>query len=85
MTLSHPVPDPLPWPAPADEPVILSALLTVGHDGEAEAIVELRFPNGAQQGVTFTCESLAGALDRAGITDLEGLVGHPWSVLLGTE
>ena len=56
-----------------------------GGNGEAEAIIELRFPNGAEQGVTFTCDVLAGALDRAGITALEQLVGHPWSVLLGAD
>ena len=67
------------------EPMITSALLTVGHDGEAEAIIELLFPNGARQGVTFTCDMLAGALDRAGITALEQLVGHPWKVLLGAD
>ena len=67
------------------EPMIIGALMTVGHDGEAEAIIELRFPNGAEQGVTFTCDVLARALDRAGITALEQLVGHPWSVLLGAD
>ena len=67
------------------EPVIIGALLTVGHDGEAEAIIELRFPNGARQGVTFTCDVLAGALDRAGINELDELVGHSWSVLLGGD
>ena len=64
------------------EPVIIGALLTVGHDGQAEAIIEISFPNGARQGVTFTCDMLAGALDRAGINALDELVGHPWSVLL---
>ena len=64
------------------EPMIVGALLTVGHDGEAEAILELLFPNGARQGVTFTCDALVAAFDRHGFTSLDELVGHPWSVLL---
>ena len=72
-------------PGPDAQPMITSALLTAGHDGEAEAIIELLFPNGARQGLTFTCDLLAGALDRAGITALEQLVGHPWNVLLGAD
>ena len=68
--------------AASTEPMIVGARLTVGHDGEAEAIIELRFPNGVQQGATFTCDALAAAFDRHGFTTLDELVGHPWSVLL---
>ena len=85
MTVPAAAPGAEAEPGADAQPMITSALLTVGHDGEAEAMIELLFPNGARQGLTFTCDMLAGALDRAGITALEQLVGHPWNVLLGAD
>ena len=82
MTVAAAAPGAEAEPGADAQPMITSALLTVGHGGEAEAIIEIGFPNGARQGVTFTCDMLAGALDRAGINALDELVGHPWSVLL---
>ena len=65
------------------DPRIVAATLSFGHDGAAEAVIEVRFANGAQQGVTFTCDALAPVLEREGIDRLEDLVGRPWDVLLG--
>ena len=53
-----------------------------GHDGAAEAAITIRYENGAVRTLTFTCDALAAALDRAGITTLDGLCGQPWTVLV---
>lgn len=62
--------------------VIIGAALAAGHDGAAEAVITLRYANGVARNVTFTCEALGHALDRAGITTLEDLCGRPWTVLV---
>ena len=63
-------------------PVIASAAVAAGHDGQAEIVLALRFPNGAVRSASFSHDAIGRALDRAGITDLDTLVGLPWSVLL---
>jgi len=63
-------------------PVIASAALAAGHDGQAEVVLALRFPNGAVRSASFSHDAIGPALDRAGITDLDALVGKPWSVLI---
>ena len=68
--------------AEADEPVIVNATLTAGHDGEAEAVIDIRYPNGAVRSLTFTCEALTQTLDSHGITSLDELRGRPWTVLI---
>jgi hypothetical protein len=66
----------------ADEPVIERATLSSGHDGAAEAVITLRYPNGAVRDVTFGCDALADTLDAAGVSTLDELVGLPWTVLV---
>ena len=66
-------------------PLIESAALAAGHDGQAEVVLALRFPNGALRSASFSHDAIGPALDRAGITDLDSLVGQPWSVLVNDE
>ncbi len=66
------------------ESVIVAASLTAGHDGAAEAVIDIRYPNGAVRSVTFTCDALSAALDRHGISSLDDLRGRPWTVLVET-
>ena len=65
--------------------MICDAVLSVGHDGAAEAVVSIRYPNGAVRAVTFSCEALANALDVAEIASLDELIGRPWTVLIGIK
>jgi hypothetical protein len=65
-------------------PVIVGAVMTAGHDGRAEAVLEVRYPNGATRSVTVTQETAADAVHAAGVDRLDDLRGHPWTVLLAT-
>jgi hypothetical protein len=66
------------------EPIIVGATLAAGHDGEAEAVIEILYPNGAVRSVTFTCDALSGILDQSGVDSLDGLRGMPWTILVET-
>jgi hypothetical protein len=70
--------------AAATGPVIVGTALGPGHDGRAELVVELGYPNGARTHLSVTQEALVGALDAAGVTRAEDLHGQPWTLLLGT-
>jgi hypothetical protein len=63
-------------------PVIVGAVMTAGHDGRAEAVLAVRYPNGATRSVTVTEEAAADAVRAAGVDRLDDLRGHPWTVLL---
>ena len=71
--------------ARADAPVIASTALAAGHDGRAELVIELAYPNGARTHLSVTEEAMARALDAAGLDRLEDLEGQPWTVLFGPE
>ncbi len=62
--------------------VISDATLSGGHDGAAEAVVRIRYPNGAHHDVVMTVELLGAVMDRHGLATLDELRGHPWTVLL---
>jgi hypothetical protein len=68
--------------ARAPQPTIVSATLAGGHDGRAEAVIGVRYPNGAVRSVTVTETAVADAVRAAGVDRLEDLRGHPWTVLL---
>jgi hypothetical protein len=65
-----------------DGPTIVGVGLAAGHDGRAEAVLEVRYANGAQRRLAVTEEALAGALDAAGLDRLDDLLGRSWTVLL---
>ena len=71
--------------ARADAPVITSTAIAAGHDGRAELVLELAYPNGARTHLSVTEEAMARALDAAGATSLEDLHGKPWTVLIDPE
>jgi hypothetical protein len=66
---------------PVTDAVIVSASLAAGHDGLAELAIDLRYPNGAQRVINLPYETIAAALDAAGITSPSELVGQPWTIL----
>jgi hypothetical protein len=65
----------------SDEAVIVGASLGAGHDGRAELVVELAFPNGGRSSLSVTEEVMAAALDAAGLSSVDDLLGQPWTVL----
>ena len=62
-------------------PVIVAADLAAGHDGLAEVLVSIRYPNGAERAVSLACETVDEAVAAAGVSSLAELVGRPWTVL----
>jgi len=68
-----------------DGPVIVSAMLAPGHDGQAEVVVELLYPNGGRSRLSVTHTAVTSALQSAGVHHLDELAGRPWTVLIGSE
>lgn len=66
---------------PADVAMIVSAVVVAGHDGLAEAEVAVRYPNGAVRSLSLPYDAIAPALDAAGVTSLDDLIGRPWTTL----
>ena len=60
--------------------VISSASIVAGHDGRAEVLLDIAYPNGGHQLVSLPVESCLAALDAAGISSIDDLPGHPWHV-----
>ena len=67
---------------PLIEPVIVRASLAAGHDGLAEVTIALRYPNGAERTMSLPYDAVDRALDATGISDLDQLVGRPWTMLV---
>jgi len=64
------------------EPCIDRALVAPGHDGSAELIVYLRFPNGACSSVTLDADAAERLMDCCGVNVPDELSGFPWTTLL---
>lgn len=65
------------------EPVIVGAEIAAGHDGSAELIVRLRYPNGAEGSVTLDEETGLALMHNSGATQIEELAGKSWRAILG--
>jgi hypothetical protein len=63
------------------EAFIESAELAAGHDGRAELVLRVRYPNGASTEVRLDEEAVAFALDAAGVASVDDLTGQPWDIL----
>lgn len=61
---------------------ITEALLAAGHDGRAELVVVVAYPNGATARVRLDEEAAEPVLEAAGVSRLEDLVGRPWDILV---
>jgi hypothetical protein len=53
-----------------------------GHDGRAEIEVELTYDNGGTATISLDEEACTAALDEAGVSSIDDLVGQPWSAVL---
>jgi hypothetical protein len=62
-------------------PQITEAVLTAGHDGRAELVVEVTYTNGATARVRLDEEAAEPVLEAAGVSRIEDLVGRPWDIL----
>jgi hypothetical protein len=69
-------------PDAAAGPIIASSSIGPGHDGRAEVVVELLYPNGGRNWLSIGEDALLRALDAAGVGSLEELDGRPWTLLL---
>jgi hypothetical protein len=63
--------------------VLVDARVIASHDGTAEAVFTVRYANGALRDVVVGHDVVSAAVDALGVDTLAGLVGRPWSVLLG--
>jgi hypothetical protein len=64
-----------------NDPVISMASIAAGHDGRAEVLLHITYPNGGEQAVSLPAESCLAALDAAGIASIDDLPGQPWHVV----
>jgi hypothetical protein len=62
-------------------PVVESATVGPGHDGRAELVVALRYPNGSTSTISLDEEALIGLLATGVVTSLDDLPGRRWSEL----
>lgn len=67
----------------AAEAVILGAEICAGHDGSAELLVRLGYPDGSTAEVLLDEETGLGLMNRCGASALEDLAGHSWRKILG--
>lgn len=67
------------------EPVIIRACLAAGHDGLAEVSIALRYPNGAERTMNLPYDAVDRALDAMRVSNLEQLVGLPWTTLVSEQ
>jgi hypothetical protein len=65
-----------------DEPVIETAIVAPGHDGDAVLVVRVRHGNGACDTVTLDATQARKLLDDCGAQTADALRGQPWQRLL---
>ena len=62
--------------------VIVGAQLAAGHDGKAEMVLTLRWPNGAVGPAVLDAASGFALMRNCDIDSLSGLAGQPWQKIL---
>ncbi|HVP29684.1 MAG TPA: hypothetical protein VMW35_11050 [Myxococcota bacterium] len=64
------------------EPVIDEAIVTPGHDGQAQLVVRVRYENGAVGSVTLDAAGARKLLEGCAVESAADLRGHSWRCLL---
>ena len=64
------------------EAVIADAVVTAGHDGEAQLVVRVRYENGALGSVTLDASSARKLMEDCAASSAADLCGQPWQRLL---
>jgi hypothetical protein len=68
--------------SPAAEAVIVGADLAAGHDGQAELVIGIRYPNGAVGSVVLDAAAGYALMRNCNIDSLSGLAGQSWRKIL---
>lgn len=64
------------------EAVIADAVVTAGHDGEAQLVVRVRYENGALGSVTLDAACARKLMEDCAANSAADLCGQPWQRLL---
>ena len=64
------------------EAVIADAIVTAGHDGEAQLVVRVRYENGAVGSVTLDAACARKLMEDCAANSAADLCGQPWQRLL---
>lgn len=64
------------------EAVIAGAGIAAGHDGTAELVLRLRYPNGGEGVVVLEADKGLELMAACGAAHLDELAGHSWRKLL---
>lgn len=64
------------------EAVIVAAEIAAGHDGSAEMVVRLRYPNGAEAVVTLDEETGLKLMQTSGARQIGELAGASWRAIV---
>jgi hypothetical protein len=64
------------------EAVIADAVVTAGHDGEAQLVVRVRYENGALGSVTLDAACARKLMEDCAAQSAADLCGQPWQRLL---
>ena len=67
---------------PPAEAVIVGADLAAGHDGEAELVLRILYPNGVVGNVLLDAEAGYALMRNCNIESLGGLAGQSWRRVL---
>ena len=65
-------------PDAMDEAVIVAADIVAGHDGSAELVVRLLYPDGSELPVLLDEDTALKLMEACGASSLEDLYGQSW-------
>ena len=68
--------------APPAEAIIVGADLAAGHDGEAELVLRILYPNGVVGSVLLDADAGYALMRNCDIDSLSGLKGQSWRKIL---
>ena len=66
----------------SNQPVIVAAEVTGGHDGQPELILKIRYENGVVGDAVMENALGVKLLAHCGASDLSELVGQPWQAVI---
>jgi len=67
---------------PAPEAILMGAELAAGHDGQAEMVLRIRYPNGVVGSVLLDAAAGYALMRNCNIDSLDGLAGQSWRKIL---
>jgi hypothetical protein len=62
----------------SDEAVIIGGEIVAGHDGSAELVIRLRYPNGAEGPVVLDEETGLRLMQNCAASHVDDLAGQSW-------